>query len=117
MTENSSDVQAIGHLEISNAFSCKALAANLIRADDIYNKQFRIRLLNPKSRLILFIAVNESVNVKQALLDSPLSYRAFYVLRDNLLKNNLISLTKGSHDNRTRFMSLTDKIKDRTAWL
>lgn len=58
--------------------------------------------LRPDIRLLCFIIVNQSVSIKEALLDSALSYRAFYNMLDRLKKQGLIGIEIDGEDGRVR---------------
>ena len=58
--------------------------------------------LRPDARLLMLIMLHQSVSIKQAMLDSPLSYRAFYTMLDRLKANALIAVETDHADRRVR---------------
>jgi DNA-binding MarR family transcriptional regulator len=58
--------------------------------------------LRPDVRLLCFIIVHQSASIKEALLDSALSYRAFYNMLDRLKRRGLIAVEVDSVDGRVR---------------
>ena len=82
------------------------IAGYLLSIDDIFKRRLSISALRPASRLLLFIAANRSVTIKEAMLDSTFSYRAFYVMLGELKKNALVSVEPDANDGRVRRLVL-----------
>jgi DNA-binding MarR family transcriptional regulator len=82
------------------------IAAYLLGVDDIFKKKLGMSALRPAARLLLFLAVRQSVTIKEAMQDSTLSYRAFYVMLDNLKEEVLVQVEKDDHDLRIRRLVL-----------
>ena len=82
------------------------IAGYLLSIDDIFKRRLSLSALRPASRLLLFIAANRSVTIKEAMLDSTFSYRAFYVMLGELKKNALVSVEGDANDGRVRRLVL-----------
>ena len=82
------------------------IAGYLLSIDDIFKRRLSLSALRPASRLLLFIAANRSVAIKEAMLDSTLSYRAFYIMLGELKKNALVSVEPDANDGRVRRLVL-----------
>lgn len=78
------------------------LAVYLIKIDDLFKARLRISALRPAARLLMFIAAHRSVTIKDAMLDSPLSYRAFYVALEALKNKSLVCVERDPDDGRVR---------------
>lgn len=83
----------------------------MLAADDYFTKHIGVPMLNPKSRLIMLVASNNNTRIKTALMDSVLSYRAFYVMINGLKAQNLISVESFVGDGRTKKFVLGPKFK------
>jgi DNA-binding MarR family transcriptional regulator len=92
-------------------------AARLIRTDELFKTQFDISALRPAARLLLLIAVHRSCTIKEAMLDSPLSYRSFYVMLDNLKGKALVSVEPDGDDRRVRRLVLGSRFRRSTVLL
>ena len=88
------------------AMGVKRVAEALIQLDDRAIKAHKIRLLTPKSRLLILLAAHGTVTVKMALIDTDLSYRAFYIMRDKLVAQGLIKVVRVKGDDRMRGLTL-----------
>jgi hypothetical protein len=78
------------------------LAVYLIKIDNLFKSQLRISALRPAARLLMLIAAHRSVTIKDAMLDSPLSYRAFYGILDALKDKALVCVELDPDDGRVR---------------
>ncbi len=88
----------------------KAFSINrIVKFDDRFLASFGYRALRPASRLLLYIAANGAISVKQALLDSELSYRAFYIMINKLKAQQLISVEADLHDRRIHRLVLAKR--------
>jgi hypothetical protein len=110
MVELSSDARMGDIADIYGALSNGKIASELLRIDDQCFEKFGIRLLNPRSRLIVYIALKGSVTIKDALLNSDLSYRAFYVMQNRLRDQGLIDIHSDTEDRRMKHMKLGKSI-------
>jgi hypothetical protein len=81
-------------------------AAQILTIDNFFNDKLHTPALRPAARLLLYIMVNHSVSIKQAMLDSPLSYRAFYIMIDRLKDETYIDVQSDSTDRRVRRLVL-----------
>jgi hypothetical protein len=81
-------------------------AAQILTIDNFFNEKLNSPALRPAARLLLHVAVNRSVSIKQAMLDSPLSYRAFYIMIDRLKDASLLDVTSDHEDRRVRRLVL-----------
>ena len=68
--------------------------------------------LRPAVRLILYIMVKQSVTIKQALHDSPLSYRAFYIMLEKLKDDAWLEVRHDDEDRRVRRLVLGRKFEN-----
>ena len=78
------------------------IAAHLLGVDETFKARLRISALRPPARLLVFIAVHRSISIKEAMLDSTLSYRAFYVMLNNLKAKALVNVERDRNDGRVR---------------
>lgn len=62
--------------------------------------------LRPDARLLFFIMLRQSASIKEAMLDSALSYRAFYDMLDRLKRLGLIGVEVDEEDRRVRRLVL-----------
>ena len=81
-------------------------AAQILTIDNFFNEKLNSPALRPAARLLLHVAVNRSVSIKQAMLDSPLSYRAFYIMIDRLKDAALLDVKSDNVDRRVRRLVL-----------
>jgi DNA-binding MarR family transcriptional regulator len=81
-------------------------AAHILTLDNFFKNKLNSPALRPAARLLLHIAVNRSVSIKQAMLDSPLSYRAFYIMIDRLKDAALLEVKSDHEDRRVRRLVL-----------
>lgn len=77
-------------------------AQRLLAIDHYCIERIGTSALRPDIRLLCFIIRHQSVSIKEALLDSALSYRAFYNMLDRLKKQGLIGIEIDSVDGRVR---------------
>jgi DNA-binding MarR family transcriptional regulator len=75
---------------------------HVVEFDNSFLASFGYRALRPASRLLLYIAVNGATSVKDAMMDSELSYRAFYIMIDKLKDQQLIRIEGDARDRRIR---------------
>lgn len=80
----------------------KVAAAQMIRFDDYFKSIFGLTAFRPDVRLVVYVTSRGSVSVKEAMLDSVLSYRAFYTTLDRLKGNGWIEVQGDTHDGRVR---------------
>ena len=80
----------------------KIWAAQMIRFDDYFKSMFGLTAFRPDVRLVVYVTSRGSVSVKEAMLDSVLSYRAFYTTLDRLKGNGWIEVQGDTHDGRVR---------------
>ena len=88
----------------SDSFS--ETAVEILKIDNFFNKEFEAPALRPAARLLLYIMVKRSVSIKQAMLDSQLSYRAFYIMIDRLKNAAYLGVENDSADRRVRRLVL-----------
>lgn len=79
-----------------------ASAKRILDVDDYFMKALRRSALRPDARLLFFVVVKKSVSIKAAMLDSSLSYRAFYTMLDRLKDHRLIGVESDNEDRRVR---------------
>lgn len=79
----------------------------LLAADAQYRAQFGGSALIPEFRLLLMLLCEDSVSIKQAFHDTPLSNRAFYLLVASLRQRQLISVSPDERDGRVRLIRLS----------
>ena len=75
------------------------IAITLIDLDDLLINKTDTPALTPQTRLLLGLLIQGSMQMKDALRSSPLSYRAFYVMITKLTALGLIQ-TYGVEDDR-----------------
>jgi hypothetical protein len=85
------------------------IATQIRDVDDFFIKTFKFAVLRPDARLLLCIVVRRSVSIKEAMLDSALSYRAFYTMIDRLKEDLLINVEGDVEDGRVRRLVLGRK--------
>ena len=81
-------------------------ALQILKIDNFFNEALHTAALRPAARLLLFIMVKRSVSIKQAMLDSPLSYRAFYIMIERLKDAALLDVKSDDEDRRVRRLVL-----------
>jgi hypothetical protein len=86
--------------------SFSEMAAQILTIDNFFNEKLHSPALRPAARLLLHIVVNRSVSIKQAMLDSPLSYRAFYIMIERLKDEVYLDVQSDSADRRVRRLVL-----------
>jgi DNA-binding MarR family transcriptional regulator len=79
-----------------------APAKRILQVDDFFIDMKQGSTLRPDARLLLFIIVKQSASIKEAMLDSALSYRAFYTMLDRLKRLALIDVVNDDADRRVR---------------
>lgn len=82
------------------------LAMMFIDLDDLLTKKKGSAALTPQARLLLGLLIHRSMTVKEALMYTPLSYRAFYVMMTKLKALTLIQVDGSAHDRRIRKLTL-----------
>ena len=86
--------------------SFSEMASHIVKIDNFFNKELHTPALRPAARLLFYIMVNQSVSIKQAMLDSPLSYRAFYIMIDRLKDEAFLDVESDNEDRRVRRLVL-----------
>jgi DNA-binding MarR family transcriptional regulator len=81
-------------------------ALQILKIDNFFNEMLHTAALRPAARLLLYIMVKRSVSIKQAMLDSPLSYRAFYIMIERLKDESLLAVKSDDEDRRVRRLVL-----------
>lgn len=81
-------------------------AKHVLQIDDFLVEKLKGSVLRPDARLLLFIMVMQSASIKEAMLDSALSYRAFYTMLDRLKEAALIDVVTDDADRRVRKLVL-----------
>ena len=81
-------------------------ASHILQIDDFFVEKLNIAALRPAARLLFYIMVKRSVSIKEAMLDSPLSYRAFYIMIDRLKDEALLDVESDDEDRRVRRLVL-----------
>jgi hypothetical protein len=77
-------------------------ATYLRSVDDLFKARFNISALRPAARLLLLLAARQSATITEAMNDSVLSYRAFYVMLDTLKGQALVRVEPDKEDLRIR---------------
>lgn len=88
--------------------SAAAVAKKILAADDIVIALAGMQMLRPASRLLFFVAVNGPTSIKDAMYQSPLSYRAFYVTLERLKAKGLLKVEIDTVDARMRRLVVGD---------
>lgn len=92
-------------------------SAQILKIDDFFVEEIKMAALRPAVRLILYIMVKQSVTIKQALHDSPLSYRAFYIMLEKLKDDAWLEVRHDDEDRRVRRLVLGRKFENMLAKL
>lgn len=87
-------------------------AAQILQIDNFFIEKLDASALRPSARLLFYIMVNRSVSIKEAMLDSPLSYRAFYIMIDRLKDVALLDVESDQDDRRVRRLVLGQGFDD-----
>lgn len=87
--------------------------SNIIRFDDAYNKAFDRNVLNAEAKIILCLSKDGSMSVKDAMHNSKLSQRAFYLTLDRMKKLSMVIVTQDDNDARVRNISLGREFQKR----
>jgi hypothetical protein len=74
----------------------------MINFDDLLIKKSECSALSPQARLLLGLLIHDSMQMKEALMYTPLSYRAFYVMITKLKALSLVDVDAGFSDRRIR---------------
>jgi hypothetical protein len=74
----------------------------LIEFDTEFREFLGFSALRPEARLLLFIRANGPVSVKEAMIDSKMSYRGFYTILNGLMEKKIIQLRPDARDKRVR---------------
>lgn len=91
--------------------SGQKFAHKALRYDEIMRARYGVSAISPASRLLLFMTSRDSVSIKEAMLEVPLSYRAFYTMLELLKAKRLISVTRDNKDGRVRRLILGPEFK------
>lgn len=81
-------------------------ALQMLKIDNFFTSELKTPALRPSVRLLLYVMVKRSISIKQALHDSPLSYRAFYIMLERLKDETLIEVKSDPEDRRVRRLVL-----------
>jgi DNA-binding MarR family transcriptional regulator len=81
-------------------------ANQILKIDNFFIETRRTAALRPDARLLFYIMVKHSVSIKEAMLDSSLSYRAFYTMLDRLKGEALLDVESDDEDRRVRRLVL-----------
>jgi hypothetical protein len=81
------------------------MAVLLIDLDDLFTKM-KGGALTPQARLLLGLLIHRSMTIKEALMYTPLSYRAFYVMITKLKALSFIQVDGYADDRRIRKLTL-----------
>lgn len=82
------------------------VALMLIDLDDLLIKKSGGAALTPQGRLLMGLLIQGSMTVKEALIYTPLSYRAFYALLTRLKELALVQVEPTVGDRRVRRLTL-----------
>lgn len=82
------------------------VATILIDLDDLLIKTTGSAALMPQARLLIGLLIHGSMQMKDALMYTPLSYRAFYVMINKLKALGLIESDGVEDDRRIRRVKL-----------
>jgi DNA-binding MarR family transcriptional regulator len=74
----------------------------MIQFDDHFRATLRLSALRPDARFLMAVLMHGPISIKEAMLDSELSYRAFYTMIDRLKGQGLIEVTEDLLDRRVR---------------
>ena len=85
------------------------IATILIDLDDLLIKKTGSAALSPQARLLLGLLIHGSMQIKVALMYTPLSYRAFYIMITKLKAQALIQINGVEGDRRIRRVKLGRK--------
>lgn len=82
------------------------IATILIDLDDLLIKTTGSAALMPQTRLLMGLLIHGSMQMKVALMYTPLSYRAFYIMITKLKAQALIQINGVEGDRRIRRVTL-----------
>lgn len=82
------------------------IATILIDLDGLLIKKTGSAALSPQARLLLGLLIHRSMQMKVALMYTPLSYRAFYIMITKLKAQALIQIDGIEGDRRIRRVKL-----------
>jgi hypothetical protein len=92
---------------MSIGFRQRRFAVRLLKFDDAFKANFGLVALAPASRLLIYLTANGPVPVKFAVLDTALSYKAFYDMLHFQKRQGMIEILSDPHDGRVRRVTLT----------
>ena len=90
----------------------KQYVDNVLEFDDVFFQLVGSSALRPQARLLMLIQKYGSVSVKEAIIDSRMSSRGFYMMMDGLLKEGILCAEPDEKDKRVRRLSFCGHLRD-----
>lgn len=82
----------------------------ILEFDDLLSDSIGVPALRPQARLIMLIQRYGSVSIKEAIIDSKMSSRGFYMIMDSLLKEGVICIQADQNDKRVRRLAFSEHV-------
>jgi hypothetical protein len=90
----------------------KQYVDNVLEFDDVFFQLVGSSALRPQARLLMLIQKYGSVSVKEAIIDSRMSSRGFYMMMDGLLKEGILCAETDEKDKRVRRLSFCAHLRE-----
>jgi hypothetical protein len=103
---NITDPRIVTRMRSAPELRAAEFALMMIDFDDLLIKKNQCSALTPHARLLLGLLINGSMQMKEALMYTPISYRAFYIMVAKLKALSLVDVDAGFSDRRIRRLSL-----------
>lgn len=85
------------------------VSEKLLQLDSDFSQWLGRSALRPEARLIMLAANSGPISVKEAMYDSSLSHRSFYMILDRLKEAGVIEMVGDSSDARVRRIYISEK--------
>lgn len=82
------------------------MAQTILRFDDLMSANYNLSALRPSTRLMLHIATKGPLSIKEAMMSTPLSYRAFYAMLSVMKDKGLVEVEDIEDDRRCKRLVL-----------
>ena len=84
----------------------------ILEFDVLFSDLIGSPALRPQARLVMLIQKYGSVSIKEAIIDSKMSSRGFYMIMEGLLKDGIIQIQADPKDKRVRRLAFKERRAD-----
>lgn len=94
-------------------FIARDVSEKLLRLDSKFLQWCGKSALRPEARLLMLIGTRGPISVKEAMHDSSLSHRSFYMILDKLKDAGIVEVRNDTIDARVRRIYINEEHEDK----